>query len=229
MAALTQPRVLEDADAARERGRGGVPDAAGPGGRGDRRQAAGDRARRVAGPAPLRAAGRAGGEGGPRFLVQGHSIRYAPSLTALHMIGRWEAERPAAGRALWALGDPVYAPTDARLAVGGRAVGRVDPARGPAPRRGRGAAFERLAGTGREVDRLAGLMGPGPGSGCSAPEATEAAVKRLSADGTLAKYRYVHFACHGVLGTGDGAPARPGPLAGRQPARARTATSGSTR
>jgi CHAT domain-containing protein len=35
-------------------------------------------------------------------------------------------------------------------------------------------------------------------------DATEAAVKRLSDAGDLARYRYVHFACHGVLGSGDG-------------------------
>jgi hypothetical protein len=140
---------------------------------------------------PLLAQEFPGGEGGSRILVQGHSTRYAPSMTALHMIRRWEGERPQAGRGLRALGDPVYAPNDARLASGGEPS--ADAIRLAAPLRGgdRGAAFERLAGTGEER-----LMGP---------EATEAAVKRLSADGTLAKYRYVHFACHGVLGTGDNA------------------------
>ena len=61
-----------------------------------------------------------------------------------------------------------------------------------------------MEGTGREVDRLGGLIGSKADERLMGPGATEAAVKRLSADGTLAKYRYIHFACHGVLGTGDG-------------------------
>jgi CHAT domain-containing protein len=37
-------------------------------------------------------------------------------------------------------------------------------------------------------------------------DATEAAVRQMSADGTLARARYVHFACHGILGLHDGQP-----------------------
>ena len=204
VAALTQARVLEDADATL--GRGGaayrilLAPAAGaiagkrlvivPGG--------------VLGRLPFEILAEPGDGGGPRFLVRGHSIRYAPSLTALHLIRRWEGARPTPDRALWALGDPVYTATDPRLAAGGEAS--AGPIRLAA--RARGAAFGRLAGSGVEVDRLAGLMGSGAGDRLTGPEATEAAVRRLSADGTLARYRYVHFACHGVLGAGDGV--RPG-------------------
>ena len=116
VAALTQARVLEDADATRERGEATykmlLAPAAGaiagkrlvivPGG--------------VLGQLPFELLAEPGGQGGTRFLVQGHSIRYAPSLTALHHIRRWEGERPQNERTLWALGDPVYSPTDSRLA-----------------------------------------------------------------------------------------------------------------
>ncbi len=204
VAALTQTRVLEDADATLGRGAEAyrilLAPAAGaiagkrlvivPGG--------------VLGRLPFEILAEPGDGGGPRFLVRGHSIRYAPSLTALHLIRRWEGERPTPDRALWALGDPVYTATDPRLAAGGEAS--AGPIRLAA--RARGAAFGRLAGSGVEVDRLAGLMGSGAGDRLTGPEATEAAVRRLSADGTLARYRYVHFACHGVLGSGDGV--RPG-------------------
>ncbi len=199
---LTQSRVLDDADATRELGalayRMLLAPAAGA--------IAGKRLVIVPGgvlgqlPFELLAEPR---EGGTQFLIQGHSIRYAPSLTALHMIGRWELERPATERTLWTLGDPVYSSTDERLAA------KVEPSAGSvqlaARLRGgeRGTTFERLEGSGIEVDRLAALMGGG--ERLIGAEANEANVKRLSADGTLAKYRYIHFACHGVLGTGKNA------------------------
>jgi CHAT domain-containing protein len=37
-------------------------------------------------------------------------------------------------------------------------------------------------------------------------DATEAAVRQASAQGDLARARYVHFACHGILGLSDGQP-----------------------
>src|SRR5262249_21714605 len=37
--------------------------------------------------------------------------------------------------------------------------------------------------------------------------ASEATVRRLSADGLLARRRYVHLATHGILGASDGRPA----------------------
>ena len=69
-----------------------------------------------------------------------------------------------------------------------------------------GAAFPRLLSSGVEVERLAKLMEAAPGDVLVGPMATEADVKALSASGALARYRYVHFATHGILGRADGTP-----------------------
>ncbi len=204
VAALTGARVLADSEATRKRGaelyRMLLAPAAGA--------IAGKRLVIVPGGAlgrlPFEILAEPAGEGGPRFLVQGHPIRYAPSLTALHMIRRWEAERPEPDRALWAMGDPVYTASDDRLAAAGKPSPESIRLAARIPGAGRGGRFERLAGTGVEVDHLAALMGSRSDERLTGPDATEAAVKRISADGTLARYRLVHFACHGVLGGGDG-------------------------
>jgi CHAT domain-containing protein len=72
----------------------------------------------------------------------------------------------------------------------------------------RGGGFHRLPGSGEEVEKLATLLGSASGDRLVGLDATEPAVKRLSSDGTLARYRYLHFACHGVLGASRGE--RPG-------------------
>ncbi len=203
VAAMIQPRVLADDASARPRGA--------------------ELYQALLGPAEAAIAGKAlvivpgGALGllpfeilvGPdgRYLVEGHAIRYAPSLTALTLIRRWEAERPRADRGLWAMGDPVYDKADPRA---GKPSGTTEPSRDlvAARRLTRGDGFARLPGAGAEVERVAATMGARSDERLLGPEATEAAAKRLSADGTLARYRYVHFACHGVLGTG--ANAQPG-------------------
>jgi CHAT domain-containing protein len=146
-----------------------------------------------------------GGEQDGRWLVEGHRIRYAPSLTALHLIRQWEPTRGTPARPLWALGDPVYRADDSRL------TGRTEPkdegaeiAVASLSRGSHGAAFPRLAGSGLEVERLREILGAGPDDVLIGPRATEAAVKRASRAGELERYRYVHFACHGVLGQGSG-------------------------
>jgi len=191
--ALTQEKVLKDPEATRERGavlyQMLLAPAAGaiagkrlvivPGG--------------VLGQLPFELLAEPGGEGGSRFLVEGHAIRYAPSLTALHMIRRWEGERPEPRQALWALGDPVYTKNDERLAAGRKpsaeAIQLASRLRGGT----RGEGFERLDGSGIEVEHLAALMGSRSEERLLGADATEAAVKRLSADGTLVNYRYIHF------------------------------------
>jgi tetratricopeptide (TPR) repeat protein/CHAT domain-containing protein len=202
VSALLEPRVLEDAQAAKARGA--------------------EVFRMLLGPASTAIAGKSlvivpggmlgqlpfellvepdGSGGDGRFLVERHAIRYAPSMTTLTMVKRWEAERPKPGRALWAIGDPVYSASDPRLATAGAlseasrtVVTRLRSAL-------RGEALDRLPGTGVEVERVASLMDSELGDRLTGPEATEAAVKKLSTDGTLADFRYVHFACHGILGS----------------------------
>ena len=41
-----------------------------------------------------------------RFLVEGHRIRYAPSMTVLHLVQLWEASRPKAERHVLGAGRP---------------------------------------------------------------------------------------------------------------------------
>jgi CHAT domain-containing protein len=138
------------------------------------------------------------------FLVEGRRIRYAPSLTSLHFIRMWERRRSGPERMLWALGDPVYHPTDERLGRQARPAGSPSSAVLPPVGGPRGAGLERLPFSGWEVDRIAALLGAGPDDQLIGAAATEAAVKRLSARGVLARYRYLHFACHGELGTTGG-------------------------
>jgi CHAT domain-containing protein/tetratricopeptide (TPR) repeat protein len=139
-----------------------------------------------------------------RYLVEGHRIRYAPSLTALHITSAWETTRPKPERLLWAMGDPVYQPSDPRLKAPARAS---EGTRFAVVERGGGeggVAFERLPASGEEIERLRDLVGPAETVALLGVAAKEAAVKRASGDGLLAKYRYIHFATHGVLGLADG-------------------------
>ncbi len=158
--ALTRPKVLEDRDAARERGAELYSMLLGP--------AAG----LIRGKGLVIVAGGppgtlpfemliepAEGEGEGRWLVESHRIRYAPSLTALHPIGRWESTRRPPSRPLWALGDPVYRPDDARLAAGPAPAGpEPAPAGRPAPPALSG-SFDRIPASGEELARLRALMG----------------------------------------------------------------------
>jgi hypothetical protein len=50
-----------------------------------------------------------------RFLIENHRIRYAPSLTSLHVVRQWEKTRTPPGRTLWAMGDPIYEASDPRV------------------------------------------------------------------------------------------------------------------
>jgi CHAT domain-containing protein/tetratricopeptide (TPR) repeat protein len=142
-----------------------------------------------------------GARPGP-YLVQQHRIRYAPSMTTLHLIRLWEPTRVRPSRPLWAIGDPVYRANDPRL----RTTTPSGPAAAVASIRvvARGEPLERLPATGEEVERVRRLLQAGPDEVLTGTAATEPAVRRLSSQGILARYRYIHFACHGVLGSGEG-------------------------
>ena len=150
----------------------------------------------------------AGAAAGGRFLVQGHRLRYAPSLTVLHLVQRWEATRPRPERPLWAVGDPIYEPTDPRLpagvasaAMGREGTDRTD--RNPGRRGTTGRAVE-AAGLQRRGGRATpAALGAAAEEVLIGPAATETAVKAASAAGTLVRHRYVHFATHGLLRMAD--------------------------
>jgi CHAT domain-containing protein/Tfp pilus assembly protein PilF len=146
-----------------------------------------------------------------RYLIEQHRIRYAPSLTALYLLRLWEKTRPQPQRPLWAMADPVYDPADQRsagkldLAQATRAtlteyLSRTD--RGSAV----GKAYARLRFTGAEAEAIRVRLGAADADVLTGVQATEAAVKAASAQGLLARARYVHFATHGILGLDTGQP-----------------------
>jgi CHAT domain-containing protein/lipopolysaccharide biosynthesis regulator YciM len=146
--------------------------------------------------------GKSGAPG--RFLVERHRLRYAPSLTALTIQRKWDQVRSRPDRAFFALGDPVYDGADSRKGSQGTLplVGR-DRAGEYALREGH-AGFPRLPFSGTEVEQIGRLLGAARGDILTGPAATEGAVKAASASGQLARYRYLHFACHGILGLASG-------------------------
>jgi tetratricopeptide (TPR) repeat protein len=220
VAALTRPAILEDADSARELGARGYRMLLGPVADVIRGKALVVVPGGALGLLPfellVESAGRQTDD--DRFLVEGHRIRYAPSLTALHLVLLWDRTRTRPEQPLWAIGDPVYQPTDERLPAA-----RVELAQetqyAVAKYRGGVAsmAFERLPSSGVEVEQLRRLWNAPPEAIRLGPAANEAAVKAASAAGALAQYRYVHFATHGILGLADGtAPSLVLSLAGDQ-------------
>jgi CHAT domain-containing protein len=125
-------------------------------------------------------------------------------MTVLHLLRDWDRRRAQPDRGLWALGDPVYDGNDPRAVVGGRAPAAT-PSK-PAGYRGRGRddRFGRLPFSGREVTAARDALGRNDAEVLTGTEASEAAVKRASRESRLARFRYVHFATHGVLDFSSG-------------------------
>jgi CHAT domain-containing protein/Tfp pilus assembly protein PilF len=145
------------------------------------------------------------------YLIERHRIRYAPSLTALHLVRLWEQTRPQPQRSLWALADPVYDKADERVAEAkdlaqatrdalAKYLTRSD--RGPAT----GEAYPRLRFTGQEAEAIRAGLGAADADVLTGLQASEAAVKAASEKGLLGRARYVHFATHGILGLDTGQP-----------------------
>jgi CHAT domain-containing protein len=146
-----------------------------------------------------------------RYLIENHRIRYAPSLTALHLVRLWEKTRSKPERPLWAMADPIYEKADPRVEgekdlaqatqdALAKYLNRAD--RGPAG----GEAYARLHFTGQEAAAIRARLGAADSDVLTGLQATEAAVKAASAKGLLARARYVHFATHGILGLDTGQP-----------------------
>jgi CHAT domain-containing protein/Tfp pilus assembly protein PilF len=146
-----------------------------------------------------------------RYLIERHRIRYAPSLTALHLVRLWEKTRAKPQRPLWAMADPVYDKDDQRV-EGEKDLAQAtqdalakylaSEKRGPAG----GEAYTRLRFTGQEAAAIRDRLGAADAGVLTGLQATEAAVKAASAKGLLAQARYVHFATHGILGLDTGQP-----------------------
>jgi CHAT domain-containing protein/Tfp pilus assembly protein PilF len=145
------------------------------------------------------------------YLIEKHRVRYAPSLTALHLIRLWERTRAQPQRPLWAMADPVYDQADKRIEgekdlaqatqdALAKYLARAE--RGSA----RSEAYTRLRFTGQEAAAIRARLGAADADVLTGLQATEAAVKTASERGVLAHARYVHLATHGILGLDTGQP-----------------------
>jgi CHAT domain-containing protein len=130
-------------------------------------------------------------------LVTRHEIVTIPSATILAVLRREITARQPARKAIAILADPVFEPTDPRVrakpAAGDRA-GAIPGSPVAWPPRLR-AGLVRLPFSRGEAEAIALLAPPG-----DVYKATDFKASRETAtDGTLADYRLVHFATHGVV------------------------------
>ena len=143
--------------------------------------------------------------GDPRFLAASHSIIYAQSASVL----TWTREftRAPTPKPLFALADPVFAPTDPRMVASpstpqATAPRRTDQAEDsmplPSVASSTGHTFRRLPETQIEVETLATILGiePRPPDVLIGASAAKTTVQKTD----LAAYRYLHFATHAALG-----------------------------
>jgi CHAT domain-containing protein len=149
-----------------------------------------------------------GGEAEGTYLIEGHRVRYATSLTALHLVRLWERGRPRLEQAFWAVGDPVYEADDPRLTgrtdVGGATREALEEYSSRTRSGEAAGGYKRLRFSGDEVTRIRETLGGSKDQTLTGLQASEAAVKAASRDGVLARARYVHFATHGILGADRG-------------------------
>ena len=141
-------------------------------------------------------------DGEMRYLIENHRVRYAPSLTVLHLVHLWKLKRAAPDQPLWALGDPIYDAYDTRCWTGkgvllAETKSLVD---GLHHREGAGKNFARLVHSRTEIQRIADVLKATKGSVFLDKSASESNIKQASASGRLARTRYVHLATHGILG-----------------------------
>ncbi len=146
------------------------------------------------------------GESDGKYLIEGRRVRYAPSLTVLHLTDLWEKTRQSPTEPLWALGDPVFDAADRRAKGDVHREARALLGRYTLRDGGDGAAWRRLPATGEEVRAIARLHGAGPDDVVTGALASERVLKSASEAGVLARKRYVHLATHGWLGSGRGLP-----------------------
>ena len=131
------------------------------------------------------------------WLIEQHGVRYAPSLTALHLSRQVKRQKPT--QPLWALADPIFDDKDTRLK--GQPPGPSPDPTLLAARQGmtrlRGGAFGRLVHSGREVESICQALGVPVEKTVRGLKASEAAVK--AARDEMAQARFVHFATHGIV------------------------------
>jgi len=127
-----------------------------------------------------------------RCLLERYEIVYLSSASVLATQRQAAVVPRRVDHTLAVLADPVFDRSDLRLSGRARAPGR---ARGGA--RGGGPRFERLPATRQEAEAIAALAAPGEVLKALGFEATRSRVLGES----LAPYRFIHFATHGVIDT----------------------------
>jgi CHAT domain-containing protein/Flp pilus assembly protein TadD len=138
-----------------------------------------------------------------KYLIETRNIRYAPSLTVLHLIDQWEKTRAVPAEPLWALADPIFGPDDSR-ARGDLGKETRDLLARYALRRSGAGSWRRLPATRAEAAAIARLEGAGSDDVVTDALASEQVVKTASALGILARKHHLHLATHGILGVGLG-------------------------
>lgn len=136
-----------------------------------------------------------------RPLLRDHEVVGLPSLSVLRELRRGGDVRPAASGLVAVLADPVLAADDVRvrrrLARQGRADlaprATADRTRSAGPTRA-GGRLERLPFTRREAEAIAALA---PGRVRAALDFD--ASRELALGGSLSRYRFLHFATHGII------------------------------
>jgi CHAT domain-containing protein len=124
-------------------------------------------------------------------LLESHEIVEIPSLTVLALAG--QAMPSNAAKTLAVFADPVLQPTDPRLGSVRPVLASADHML--AARSSVGAELGRLLSSGYEAEAIAALVTDDGKMLARGFAASRAAVL----DSTLADYRYVHFATHGLV------------------------------
>lgn len=133
-------------------------------------------------------------------LVAGNEVVVLPSASTLAMIRREVEGRKASPKLLAVLADPVFEPSDPRLAVAKRRAAHSESMSADLTRSARSfgrAGFGRLVFSSEEADSITRLA---PGSSVLKAVGFQA-TRGLAASGELSRYRMVHFATHGLINT----------------------------
>jgi CHAT domain-containing protein/tetratricopeptide (TPR) repeat protein len=148
---------------------------------------------------------------GRQPLIVGHELVSLPSVSMMLTLRDEMAKRTPAPQTLAVLADPVFSPDDERVSrtstsknANQRQAPSVDAgliekalkaAQKTGARRGAGERPEQLAGTRKEAEGILALV--------PAEKAKKAldfnASRALALSGELSRYRYIHFATHGLL------------------------------
>jgi CHAT domain-containing protein len=132
-----------------------------------------------------------------KHLIETRRVRYAPSLTALHLNRLWDKKRIRPTRPILAVGDPIYSTADPRIAKEDRTA--WERAGGPDE-----VAFDRLKFADEETQAVAQALKAAEEDIWTGAKAVRSRLVAASAAQRLAEYRYLHFATHGLLGSGPG-------------------------